>query len=128
MLSKKKLKPTESELEILQVLWDAGPSSVRFVNEKLNETKEQGYTTTLKLMQIMNDKGLTVRDTGQRTHVYTAKVLEEETKGKLLQFFINKTFKGSATNLVMQALGSQDTSKDELEEIKALIKKLENGK
>ncbi len=124
-MSFKANKPTESELEILQVLWDNGASSVRFVNEKLNEVKEQGYTTTLKLMQIMNDKGLTVRDTSKRTHIYSANVTEGETKGSLLQNFINATFKGSASHLVMQALGNHNATAEELQEIKSLIEELE---
>ncbi len=127
-MSNKKLKPTESELEILQILWDNGPSSVRLVNEKLNEVKDQGYTTTLKLMQIMNEKGLAIRDTGSRTHIYSANVSEDETKSRLLRTFIDSTFKGSASSLVMQALGNHNASKDELDEIKALIEKMENKK
>ena len=127
-MSQKKYKPTESELEILQVLWEHGPSSVRFVNEKLNEKRETGYTTTLKLMQIMNDKTLTTRNTAQRTHIYQANVSEEETKSKLLQNFLDSTFKGSAMKLVMQALGNHHTSQEELDEIKALIKQIEENK
>jgi predicted transcriptional regulator len=125
-MSIKYYKPTESELEILQLLWEWGPSSVRFVNEKLNERREMGYTTTLKLMQIMNDKGLTTRDTGKRTHIYKANVSEYETKNKLLKNFVDATFKGSAMKLVMQALGNHDATQEELEEIKAFIKKIEN--
>jgi len=127
-MSLKNYKPTESELEILQLLWESGPSSVRFINEKLNRQRETGYTTTLKLMQIMNDKGLTTRDTGNRTHIYKANVKEDETKSKLLQNFVDATFKGSAMKLVMQALGNHDATQEELEEIKAFIKKIENNK
>ena len=123
----KNYKPTESELEILQILWESGPSSVRFVNEKLNRMREIGYTTTLKLMQIMNDKGLTTRDTTNRTHIYISNVSETDTKNKLLKNFVDATFKGSAMKLVMQALGNHSATSEELEEIKAFIKKIENN-
>mgnify|MGYP001827643429 CR=1 FL=1 len=121
-----KLKPTEGELEILQVLWMAGPSSVRQVNEKLNEVKNVGYTTTLKLLQIMNEKGLTDRDTSSRTHIYRAAIQESDTKNGLLSKFIEATFQGSAAQLVLEALGNNNTTQKELEEIKALIEKIEN--
>jgi predicted transcriptional regulator len=121
-----KLKPTEGELEILQVLWKAGPSSVREVNEILNEVKNVGYTTTLKLLQIMNEKGLTDRDTSSRTHIYRAAIKESDTKNGLLSKFIEATFQGSAAQLVMEALGNNNTTPKELEEIKALIEKIEN--
>ena len=127
-MSKIKIRPTESELEILLILWEHGPSSVRFVNDILNKSRETGYTTTLKLMQIMNDKKLTIRDTAQRTHIYQANVSEEETKNNLLKTFMDATFKGSAMKLVMQALGSHNTTPEELEEIKAFIKKIETKK
>ena len=119
------LKPTDSELEILQVLWDNGPSSVRYVNENLNTAKEVGYTTTLKLMQIMNEKGLTVRDTTSRTHVYTAAIKEIAAKNNLLVKFIDSTFQGSAAKLVMQTLGNNETTQEELAAIKIMIKNLE---
>ena len=120
------LKPTESELEILQILWKDGPSSVRSINDQLNKVRDVGYTTTLKLMQIMNDKGLTTRDTSSRTHIYTAAIKEVVTKNNLLTRFIDATFLGSAAQLVMEALGNNDTTQEELERIKALIKKIEN--
>ncbi|MCO6475444.1 MAG: BlaI/MecI/CopY family transcriptional regulator [Phaeodactylibacter sp.] len=119
-------KPTESELEILQVLWEYGPSSVRFVNDKLNEEREVGYTTTLKLMQIMAEKGLALRDTQSRTHIYQAAVSEADTQKRLLQKFVDTTFRGSAMKLVMQALGAHQASPEELDEIKALIEKMES--
>ncbi len=121
-------KPTESELAILQLLWENGPSTVRFINDKLNESKEVGYTTTLKLMQIMHEKGLANRNTDSRTHIYSAAVAEGETRGRLLDQFLDKTFRGSAMELVMQALGNHNASQDELDEIKALIAKIEEGK
>lgn len=121
-----KIIPTDAELEILQILWEFGPSSVRFVHEKLTENKEIGYTTTLKIMQIMNEKGITTRDTSSRTHIYAANIREDVTKGNLLHDFVQSTFKGSARNLVMHALGNQSISEDELAEIKAMIRKMEN--
>lgn len=118
--------PTESELGILQILWENGPSTVRFVNEKLNECKEVGYTTTLKLMQIMADKKLAKRNTEGRTHIYEANVKKENVQKSLLDKFVNATFKGSAQQLVMQLLGNRKTSQEELDEIKAIIHKIEN--
>jgi len=120
--------PTESELGILQLLWENGPSTVRFVNDKLNEIKEVGYTTTLKLMQIMLAKEWVSRDTEGKKHVYTAKVQKENIQNKLLDRFVEATFKGSAQQLVMQLLGNKKSSKEELDEIKALIEKIENQK
>lgn len=120
------IKPTESELEILQILWDQGPCSVRDVNDQLNTVKASGYTTTLKLMQIMNEKGLAIRDTSSRTHIYTAVAKEQSTKTHLVQKFRNDTFGGSTSRLVMSALGSGQTTKAELQEIKDLLVKIEN--
>lgn len=125
-MSKKHIpKPTEAELEILQILWEHGPSSVRFVNEQLNEQREVGYTTTLKLMQIMVEKGLASRNTERRTHVYRAEAAETDTQQRLLEKFLDTAFRGSAGKLVMQALGQHEASREELEEIKALIEELE---
>lgn len=121
-----KIIPTDAELEILQLLWKNGPSSVRFIHEKLASEKEIGYTTTLKTMQIMNEKGIVTRDTSQRTHIYFANISEEGTKGNLLNDFLKSTFNGSTRNLVMHALGNNEISEKELEEIKALINKIEN--
>ena len=126
MSKKRKIKPTESELEILQVLWQYGPSTVRLVNDKLNEAREVGYTTTLKLMQIMAEKGLADRDTSQRTHIYKPVVTEAETQQNLLNRFVDTTFRGSAMKLVMQALGNHNASETELDEIKALIEEIES--
>ncbi len=130
-MSKINIKPTESELEILQTLWEHGASTVRFVNDFLNEKrssgqKEIGYTTTLKLMQLMHEKGLASRNEESRTHIYEAKVQEGEMQKALLEKFVDKTFRGSAMKMVMQALGNHKTSKEELDEIKALISKIEN--
>jgi predicted transcriptional regulator len=121
-----KFKPTDSELEILQVLWQNGDSSVRDINEILNMRRDVGYTTTLKLMQIMNEKQLVIRDTTQKSHIYKAHVEEDNTKNDMINDFINIAFKGSTMNLVLQALGNSDSSKEELKELKALIENLEN--
>lgn len=132
-------KPTESELEILQLLWEMGPSTVRTVNDRLNDPKnpsrggrrlagdqrEVGYTTTLKIMQIMFEKGLVTREEDGRTHIYTAVINEQDTQSALLQQFVDTAFRGSAMKLVLQALGNHDASPDELDEIKSLIAQLE---
>jgi len=120
-------QPTDAELGILQILWKAGPSTVRFVNEQLNEQQEKeiGYTTTLKLMQIMTEKNLLSRNTETRTHVYRAEAVQGDTQKALLKKFVDAAFQGSATNLVMQALGNHETSQQELDEIKALIERIE---
>jgi BlaI family penicillinase repressor len=131
-------KPTDSELEILHILWEQGASTVRTVNDLLNEQRRSsqaakpkesaGYTTTLKLMQIMFEKGLVTRVEEGRTHAYTATVLESDTQDLLLQQFVDNAFKGSTARLVMQALGNHEASSEELDEIKALIAKIEQGK
>lgn len=121
-------QPTESELEILHILWENGPNTVRFVNDKLNDQQEKeiGYTTTLKLMQIMAaDKKLLSRNTESRTHIYKAEAKQTDTQQALLKKFVDATFRGSAMNLVMQALGNHKTSETELAEIKALIEQME---
>jgi BlaI family penicillinase repressor len=119
-------EPTRSELEILQVLWKHGPSTVRFVNDQLNEQKrEVQYTSTLKLMQIMADKGLLTRDESQMKHVYKAAEEESKTKGFLLERFVNTMYDGSASSMLMQLLGNKKTSKKEIDAIKELIKKLD---
>jgi len=125
MSSKPKNMPTESELEILQILWQHGPSSVRFVNELLNKKREVGYTTTLKIMQIMTEKSLVSRDTSSRTHVYDSIAKEQDTQTSLLDTFIEKTYRGSAMKLVMQALGQKTASADDLEKLKAIIDEIE---
>jgi predicted transcriptional regulator len=115
-------EPTKSELEILQVLWKNGPSTVRHVNEILNkEKREVNYTTTLKLMQIMFEKGLLTRDDSQMKHIYAAAQEENKMKSLLLERFVDTLYEGSASNLMMQLLGNKKTSKKELEAIKALI-------
>ena len=121
-------KPTESELEILHVLWQTGHASVREVNDILNQSREVGYTTTLKLLQIMHSKGLVKRDEENRSHLYTTNVNEKEVQSLLLGKFVEKTFRGSAMNLVMQALGQHKPSKEEMNEIRKLLDKMEGGK
>ncbi|WP_421825572.1 BlaI/MecI/CopY family transcriptional regulator [Larkinella sp.] len=118
------MKPTESELEILQVLWAKGPSTVRQVNEHLSQTRDIGYTTTLKLMQIMHEKGLLSRTEEGRYHVYQALIGEEETQQHLLDRFVDTAFRGSAMKLVMQALGNSKATPRELEELQKLINQL----
>ncbi len=118
-------KPTDAEMEILILLWERGASSVRDINDELNFRREVGYTTTLKLLQIMNEKGLVKRDTAAKTHIYTAVVRENETKNHLISDFVNVAFRGSAMSLVLQALGNTDSSQQELDELKDLISKLE---
>jgi len=117
--------PTKSELEILQVLWENGPSNVRDVNTALNKQKEVNYTTTLKLMQIMAEKGIVTRDEAQMKHIYHVAETEQKTKAYLLEKFIDSMYKGSASQLVMQLLGNKKTSKKDLQEIKELLKKLD---
>ena len=124
MADVKTMKPTESELEILQVLWQKGKATVREVHEELVTGKDIGYTTTLKLMQIMNDKGLVDRDDSARTHIYRAATDKENTQKFLLNKFIGNLFGGSSTQLVMQALGSQQVTEEELDQIQSLIDNL----
>ena len=127
-MPKKKIKPTEAELDILSILWEYGACSVRFVNEKLNLTRSVGYTTTLKQLQIMHEKGFVSRISEGRTHIYASERGKEETQKQLLDRLLDSAFGGSASKLVMQALGNHRSSKKELEEIKALINKLEEDK
>lgn len=118
-------QPTESELAILQVLWQHGPSTVRAVQEHLSEDEETGYTTVLKLLQIMHDKGLVTRDESQRAHIYQAAAAQEDTQQQLLDDLLDRAFGGSAEKLVMRALTSKRVSASELEEIRTLLDQLE---
>jgi BlaI family penicillinase repressor len=121
----KQLEPTKAELEILQVLWEIGPSTVREVNNELLKQKDVNYTTTLKLMQIMADKNILDRDESQMKHIYRVAEDEQKTKEHLLDKFVDSMYKGSASKLVMQLLGNKKTSQQELQEIKELLKNLE---
>lgn len=119
-------EPTKSELEILQVLWEFGPSTTRFVNDHLNkETRPVIYMSTLKLMQIMVEKGLLKKDASQMSHIYQAVVEEGKTKGYMLDKVVDTLFNGSASNLMMQLLGNKKMSAKEMEEFKELIKKID---
>ena len=118
MILDKNSKPTESELEILQVLWNKKTATVRDVHEELLKIKDAGYTTTLKLMQIMFEKGLVTRDSTSKTHIYQPSVSREKTQTLFLNKMIDSLFSGSSVQLVMQALGNHRASKEELEEIR----------
>lgn len=121
------LKPTESELEVLQVIWEFGPSTVRFINDRLNLNKTVGYTTTLKIMQIMIEKGILSRNTNDRTHIYSSLLSQDVAQQQMLDKLLKSVFGGSAKNLVIQALGNHKSTKKELEEIKKMINDLEGG-
>jgi BlaI family transcriptional regulator, penicillinase repressor len=114
-------RPTDAELEILRVLWELGPATVRQVHEALADTRETGYTTTLKLMQIMADKGLVTRDESARTHIYAATVTQVHTQRQLLKDLVDRAFGGSAKALLLRALSDDGTTADELREIRKLI-------
>ncbi len=118
-------RPTDAELSILRVLWREGPSTVRQVRDVLDRTEPTGYTTVLKLLQIMTDKGLVVRDESRRTHVYAPSQAEEKTQQNLVGDLLGRAFGGSASKLVMQALATRKASAEELAEIRKLIEALE---
>ena len=121
-----KSEPTRSELEILKVIWENGPSTVRQVNDNLNkQTRTVQYTSTLKLMQIMQEKGLLKRDDTNMKHVYSPSEPEQVTKNALLQKFVESMYNGSPSSLVMQLLGNKKTSKKELQAIKDLLNKMD---
>jgi len=119
-------RPTESELEILSILWEKELATVREVHEIIHQTKEIGYTTTLKLMQIMHEKGLVSRNVDSKTHIYKAELEKEKAQDHYLGKMIKTLFSGSSSKLVLQALGTHNPSQKELLEIKQLIEKLEN--
>lgn len=120
--------PTASELSILQLLWTHGPQSVKDVHEALSIEKPVVYTTVLKTMQVMMERGMLDRDSEGRKHIYRAVIAQTATQDKLLDTFLDKTFGGSAKNLVMRALGKHTPGAEELEELKAYIDQLENQK
>ena len=121
----RKQEPTKAELEILTVLWEHGPSTVRFVNDKLNELRDVNYTSTLKLMQIMADKGIVKRDERQMKHIYHVAEEEQKTKSQLLDKFVDSVYQGSAGKLVMQLLGNKKASKKDIASIKEILDKLD---
>jgi BlaI family transcriptional regulator, penicillinase repressor len=118
-------RPTDAELAILRVLWHHGPSTVRQVRDVLERSQPTGYTTVLKLVQIMIEKGLVARDDSQRTHIYRASRSETQTQRQLICDLASRAFGGSALKLVMQALATQKASAEELAEIRKLIENLE---
>jgi BlaI family transcriptional regulator, penicillinase repressor len=124
----KAIKPTESELEILQVLWQKKAATVREVHDELARMRDIGYTTALKLLQIMFEKGLVTRDDSSKTHIYMPAVTREKTQKQIVGKMINTLFSGSSTELVIQALGNQKTSKEELDEIQKMLDNLRKEK
>ena len=124
MIRNKTNKPTDSELEILNVLWEHGPSTVKFVNEKMNEKKETGYTTTLKFMQIMAEKGILERERESRSHVYSTRYKKSDTQDNMISKLASSMFGGSSVQLAMQALGNSKASEEELQEIKNLLERI----
>ena len=120
-------RPTESELAILGVLWANGPSTVRQVNDTLSASRDTGYTTTLKLMQIMAENGLVTRDERDRSHVYAAKLSQDQTQRQLVTDLVDRAFGGSAAALVLQALSAHPASAEELGEIQRLIDDYKRG-
>ena len=121
-------RPTDAELAILRVLWRRGPSTVRQAHEALSRDRETGYTTVLKLMQIMNEKGLVERDETERTHVYRTRLTQEQTQQQLVNDLLEKAFGGSASQLALQALAAKPATADEMAQIRRLLDELEGGK
>ena len=120
-------RPTKLELTILRVLWDKGPGSVRDIQARLNDTRETGYTTALKMLQIMTDKGLVQRDETVRPQIYRAKYSQEQTQRQLLTDLVQRAFGGSVKALVMQALATKKSSPEDLEAIEKLLDRFEGG-
>lgn len=120
-------KPTEAELAILTVLWQKGPSTVRQVHEALKDERQTGYTTILKLMQIMHEKGLVLRDESARTHVYQARLSEQQTQRQLAGDLLERAFGGSALKMVVQTLSAKRASPEELGQIRKLLSEMERG-
>lgn len=118
--------PTKSEMDVLRILWQHGPSTVRFVHDTLNEQKEAvQYTSTLKLMQVMTEKGMLIRDETNMKHIYSALLEEKKTKGTILTKFVDSMYDGSVSNLMVALMGNDKTSKKELEVLKEMLKKLD---
>ena len=122
-----KPRPTDAELAILRVLWDRGPSTVREVHGALSATQDSGYTTVLKLLQIMTEKGLVVRDESQRAHVYASRLSEQRTQRQILGDLVDRAFGGSPAKLVLQALSGRRATNQELRDIRAMLDQLEEG-
>ena len=120
-------RPTDAELAILRILWRRGPSTVRQVHEDLERRNPTGYTTVLKLLQIMTEKGLVERDESQRAHVYVARLPEEQTLGQLVGDLLDRAFEGSSSRLVMRALESRPATREELAEIRRMLDSMEGG-
>jgi predicted transcriptional regulator len=121
----KEFWPTKTEMDVLQVLWQFGPQTVRFVHNKLNEQKEiVQYTSTLKLMQVMKEKGMLDRDETNMKHIYSAAIPEQKVKGNLLRRFVDSMYNGSPSNLMMALLDNDKTSPDELQKIKEMLSKM----
>ena len=125
MAGKSLPRPTEAELELLRVLWERGPSTVREVHDALRDAKETGYTTTLKILQKMTEKGLVQRDESERSHIYIAAIEAEKTQRQLVRDLLHRAFGGSPAALVLQALSEQRASVEELAEIRRLIDRLQ---
>ena len=123
-----KIKPTDSELEVLALIWQRGTLTVRQIHDQIKRSRDIGYTTTLKIMQIMFEKGMLTRSKQGKTHLYNAVESQQKTQDGLVNKIVNTAFHGSAKDLVMQALGSTKTSKAELDEIRAYLDKLEKEK
>ncbi len=120
-------RPTERELTILRILWGQGPTTVREVNEAMNKDRDTGYTTTLKLMQIMAEKGLLIRDESNRQHVYKPAITEEKTQKQLVGDLLERAFSGSAEKLVMRALSAKKVSSEELKRIRKILNKFKGA-
>lgn len=120
-------RPTDAELDILRILWGRGPSTVREVHDVLNAQRPLAYTTVLKFMQIMFDKGLLLRDDSERSHIYRARHRQEQTQRQLVKDLLARAFGGSTEQLVLQALAARRASKEELAEIRRLLDEMEGG-
>lgn len=126
-MSSRQRRPTEAELSILRVLWESGPGSVRDIQRILNGIRPTGYTTVLKTMQIMTEKGLVTRDESVRPQIYRAHYSQEQTQRQLLRDLLQRAFGGSVKTLVLQALSTRKSSAAELEEIEKLLDRIEGG-
>ena len=118
-------QPTDAELQILQVLWDHGPSTVRSIHDRLSESRDTAYATTVKMLVIMFDKGLVVRDDSVRPQIYRAATSRKRTQKRMLKEFIQKVYDGSAASVVLQALSSKKASKEDMARIRELLDELE---